>query len=67
LISQYQNAVKAVENAKKSLRGRGVEDASSYRAIPRMLDDAEDALIMGNFSLARQNLDEINQKLSRLQ
>jgi len=66
LISQYHNTAKAVENAKRSLRGRGREDASRYRSIPRMLGEAEDALIMGNFGLARQNLDEINQMISRL-
>jgi hypothetical protein len=66
LISQYHNTAKAIENAKRSLRGRGREDASRYRSIPRLLGEAEDALIMGNFGLARQNLDEINQMLSRL-
>jgi hypothetical protein len=66
LIQKYQNTVGAVEDAKRNLRGRRVEDAGRYRSIPRMLIEAEDALIMGNFGQSGQKLDEINNLLSQL-
>jgi hypothetical protein len=66
LISQYHNLAKAFQNVRQSIRRGRMEGADRYRAIPRMLEQAEDNLIMGNFSQARQILDEINQMISRL-
>jgi len=66
LMTRYRNTTDAVSRAKQNLRGHRIEDAGKYRAVPRMLDAAQDAIIMGSFDQAQQTLNEINDLLNRL-
>ncbi len=67
VLALYENTLAGVERAKATLKSRGrAGGTDKYRQIPRALAEAEDALVMGNYTRSREILDKINSALEKL-